>query len=235
MAEPNQPPTPPGDPGKPAIPPTGVSANPPSPTNPAPPGAIAPGAKPLAPSPAAKTPEGQTRRNFVVNAALVTGGALFGTWFATAWTTFTLSMVGLTLGTVRFMFPNVLSEPPSTFKAGDVSNYEDNKVDDKFKEIGAWVIRAKDDRGRDIIYALSTTCTHLGCTPNWLEGDKKFKCPCHGSGFKISGVNFEGPAPRPLERYAIRKNDDGQIIVDKSRKFQKELQQWDDPDSYILL
>ena len=84
-------------------------------------------------------------------------------------------------------------------------------------------------------YCLSTTCTHLGCTPNWLEGEKKFKCPCHGSGFKISGVNFEGPAPRPLERYAIRKTDDGQIIVDKSRKFQRELAQWDDPDSYILL
>ncbi|MBI2805393.1 MAG: ubiquinol-cytochrome c reductase iron-sulfur subunit [Planctomycetes bacterium] len=144
-------------------------------------------------------------------------------------------MLGLTLGTVRFMFPNVLSEPPSTFKAGDASSYEENKVDDKFKEIGAWVVRHKDERGRDIIYALSTTCTHLGCTPNWLEGEKKFKCPCHGSGFKISGVNFEGPAPRPLERYAIRRTEDGQILVDKSRKFQKELGQWDDPDSYILL
>ena len=97
------------------------------------------------------------------------------------------------------------------------------------------LIRAKDERGRDIIYALSTTCTHLGCTPNWLEAEKKFKCPCHGSGFKISGVNFEGPAPRPLERYAIRISDDGQILVDKSRKFQRELGQWDDPDSYILL
>ena len=128
-----------------------------------------------------------------------------------------------------------MSEPPSTFKAGDVNNYEENKVDDKFKDQGAWVIRARDERNRDIIYALSTTCTHLGCTPNWLEGEKKFKCPCHGSGFKISGVNFEGPAPRPLERYAIKKSDDGQLVVDKSRKFQKELGQWDDADSYILL
>ena len=85
------------------------------------------------------------------------------------------------------------------------SSYEEGKVEDKFKEIGSWVIRYQDDRSRDIIYALSTTCTHLGCTPNWLEADKKFKCPCHGSGFKITGVNFEGPAPRPLERWAIRK------------------------------
>jgi len=229
MAEPNQPPEssspaptpPPADTSKPAVPPTAVAPGPPASKPPAPPTTGA----------ATKTPEGPTRRNFL----FVAGGTFFGSWLAAAWTTFTLSMVGLTLGTVRFMFPNVLSEPPSTFKAGDVSGYEENKVEDTFKERGAWVIRAKDERNRDIIYALSTTCTHLGCTPNWLEGEKKFKCPCHGSGFKISGVNFEGPAPRPLERYAIRKTEDGQIVVDKSRKFQKEIGQWEDPDSYILL
>ena len=233
MAEPNQPgdPIPPAPAPKPAE--TAVTATPPAA---APSAAVAAGTPPAAKPPVSiAKPDQPTRRNFIVTFSIATVLALFGSWFAAAWTTFTLSMIALTLGSVRFMFPNVLSEPPSTFKAGDVSNFEENKVDDKFKEIGAWVIRAKDDRGRDIIYALSTTCTHLGCTPNWLEGDKKFKCPCHGSGFKISGVNFEGPAPRPLERYAIKKTDDGQIIVDKSRKFQKEIGQWDDPDSYILL
>jgi len=217
MAEANQPDNP-----QPAPPPETAPTAPPSAAAPPPP------PKPAAP---AKTPDQPGRRNFLVATVLM----FFGSWIATAWTTFTLSMLGMTLGTVRFMFPNVLSEPPSSFKAGDASAFEENKVDDKFKEIGAWVIRAKDERGRDIIYALSTTCTHLGCTPNWLEGEKKFKCPCHGSGFKITGVNFEGPAPRPLERYAIRRTEDGQIVVDKSRKFQKELGQWDDGDSYILL
>jgi cytochrome b6-f complex iron-sulfur subunit len=232
MAEPNQPIDPKS--AQPApTPATGVTAIPPAPA--AQVSSIAPGAppakSPAPPKPAAQPPKEPTRRNFLVVSIL----SLFGSWFAAAWTTFTLSMIGMTLGTVRFMFPNVLSEPPSSFKAGDASNYEENKVDDKFKDIGAWIIRSKDERGRDIIYALSTTCTHLGCTPNWLEGEKKFKCPCHGSGFKITGVNFEGPAPRPLERYAIKKTDDGQIVVDKSRKFQKEIGQWDDPDSYVLL
>ncbi|MCI0642227.1 MAG: ubiquinol-cytochrome c reductase iron-sulfur subunit [Gemmataceae bacterium] len=194
--------------------------------------AVAAGAAPAKPAPVKPAPakpaaQGPSRRGFL--------GAVFGSWFAVAWWTFAASMAGMLLGTVRFLFPNVLSEPPSSFKAGDVSNYEPDKVDDRYKEVGAWVIRGKDERNRDIIYALSTTCTHLGCTPNWLEGEKKFKCPCHGSGFKISGVNFEGPAPRPLERYSIRKTDDGQIVVEKARKFQKELGQWDDPDSYILL
>ncbi len=219
MSEPNPPDTGNVTPAAPPPPP-------PAPPKPAPP------AKPAA---AAKKAAEPTRRNFVVSAGVGTVLALFGSWFAVAWTTFTLSMLGLVLGTVRFMFPNVLIEPPSVFKAGDWSNFEEGKVDERFKEVGAWIVRGKDDSGRDIIYALSTTCTHLGCTPNWLESEKKFKCPCHGSGFKITGVNFEGPAPRPLERYSIRRSEDGQIVVDKSRKFQKELGQWDDPDSYVLV
>jgi cytochrome b6-f complex iron-sulfur subunit len=208
--------------GTPAAPPasTNVTATPPAAAPPKP--ALPP--KPAPPKPPAKGP---TRRGFFMG--------LFGSWVAIAWFSFTASMIAMILGTVRFLFPNVLSEPSSTFKAGAPDQYEEGKVDDRFKTVGAWVIRAKNEQDQDTIYALSTTCTHLGCTPNWLEAEKKFKCPCHGSGFKISGVNFEGPAPRPLERYAIRLGDDGQIVVDKSRKFQKELQQWGDPESYILL
>ena len=82
-------------------------------------------------------------------------------------------------------------------------------------------------------YALASVCTHLGCTPSWLEGEQKFKCPCHGSGFYITGVNFEGPAPRPLERVGIRIAEDGMLEVDKSLKFQEEMGQWKDPASFV--
>ena len=54
-----------------------------------------------------------------------------------------------------------------------------------------------------------------------------------GSGFYITGSNFEGPAPRPLERYAISLADDGQLLVDKSRTFQEEMGQWKDPASFV--
>ncbi len=182
---------------------------------------VPPPVRPVSAKPAGKT---APRRFFLF--------ALIGSWIAVGWTTMTASLFGMTLGTVRFLFPNVLSEPPSTFKAGTPDSYEEGKVEDKYKELGAWVILYRDEQNRKIIYALSTICTHLGCTPNWLDSDKKFKCPCHGSGFKITGVNFEGPAPRPLERFAI-KVENGQLTVDKSRKFQKELGQWDDPDSYV--
>jgi cytochrome b6-f complex iron-sulfur subunit len=192
--------------------PTNVSSTP----APAAPPKPAPPPKPAAP---AKAPA-KGRRFFLL--------ALFGSWFAVAWTSFTVAMIGMVLGTVRFLFPNVLSEPPSRIKVGFADQYEDGKVVDRFKDQNTWVVRYG-----GIIYALSTTCTHLGCTPNWLEREEKFKCPCHGSGFKITGVNFEGPAPRPLERWAIAIGEDGQIVVDKSRKFQKELGQWDNPDSFI--
>ena len=191
----------------------------------------APAPKPAAAKPPAKPPAKKgDRRGFFF--------AIFGTWFGIAWASFSASMLAMTLGTLRFMFPNVLAEPPSTFKAGLPDQYEPGTVAEQFKqEFGCWIIR--EDK---TLIALSTTCTHLGCTPNWLPGENKFKCPCHGSGFKgvregpmTPGTNFEGPAPRPLERYKIGIADDGQILVDKSRKFQKELGQWGDPDASITL
>ncbi len=171
-----------------------MSEQPPNPS--APPAAAAPkpATPPVPPKPAAaKAPAkgGATRRGFL--------GAF--SWIGVAWVAFNAGMGLLTLGTVRFLFPNVLSEPPSTFQGRRRRPITKRpRSTTRYKDVGAWVIRNRDERGRDIIYALSTTCTHLGCTPNWLEGEKKFKCPCHGSGFKITGVNFEGPAPRPLER-----------------------------------
>jgi cytochrome b6-f complex iron-sulfur subunit len=145
-----------------------------------------------------------------------------------AWSAFTAAMAAMALGTLRFLIPNVLAEPPSKFKAGYPDSYEDGKVVERYKDQNTWIVRHD---GK--IYALSTTCTHLGCTPNWLEREQKFKCPCHGSGFQITGINFEGPAPRPLERWAVRVGDDGQIVVDRSRKFQQERGEWDNPDSFI--
>ncbi|PYR48254.1 MAG: Rieske (2Fe-2S) protein [Acidobacteria bacterium] len=133
------------------------------------------------------------------------------------------------------MFPNVLNEPPQQFKVGFPNEYGMG-VDERWKEkYGIWLIRTADDIEQHAsgFYVLISTCTHLGCTPNYLAAENKFKCPCHGSGFRLTGVNFEGPAPRPLERARVALADDGQILVDKSRHFQRELGQWADPDSFL--
>ncbi len=147
------------------------------------------------------------------------------------WAAFTGAMVAGTTAAGRLFFPNITFEPPQQFKAGFPAEYAVNKVDERFKKkYGVWIVR--NERG---IYVLSTVCTHLGCTPNWLEAEAKFKCPCHGSGYYATGINFEGPAPRPLERFRINVAEDGQIYVDKTAKFQFEKGQWNDPASFLEL
>ncbi|MFQ5853274.1 MAG: ubiquinol-cytochrome c reductase iron-sulfur subunit [Candidatus Binatia bacterium] len=123
---------------------------------------------------------------------------------------------GLTLlGFIRSAFPRVLFKPPSIFKAGYPSDYTLGEVSEKYKkEFRVWIIR--EEQG---FYAIFAKCTHLGCTPRWLAAENKFKCPCHGSGFFKSGLNFEGPAPRPMDRFEVRLAEDGQLIVDKSNLF----------------
>lgn len=138
-----------------------------------------------------------------------------------------------TLHTARFMMPNVLVEPPSKFKVGPISDYPLNTVSNKWKDqFGVWIVHTDQYEGQNLIFALASVCTHLGCTPSWLDGEQKFKCPCHGSGFYITGVNFEGPAPRPLERMGLRIAE-GMLEVDKSMKFQEEMGQWVDPASFV--
>src|SRR5437588_12171941 len=120
-----------------------------------PPGAAAVTAVPTPPKPAPVTPKpapakpaakGKERRFFLL--------AIFGSWFAIAWVTFSAAMLGMILGTVRFLFPNVLAEPPSKFKVGFPDQYEDGKVVERFKDQNAWIVRYQ-----GTIYALSTTCT----------------------------------------------------------------------------
>ena len=150
-----------------------------------------------------------------------------------AWSSFTTAFGAFGLGVARFMMPNVLVEPPTKFKIGPPNDYAPGTVSTKWQaQFNIWVVNGEVD-GAQMIYALSTVCTHLGCTPNWLEGEQKFKCPCHGSGFYKNGVNFEGPAPRPLERVGIRLAEDGMLEVDKSVKFQKELGQWSNPSCFV--
>jgi cytochrome b6-f complex iron-sulfur subunit len=177
--------------------------------------------------PAKKGEEAEDRRGFLQIAL----GSAMAVGFSA------LSVTGglFSLGLARFLFPNVLAEPPSKFKVGFKDAFPSGKVETKYvPQYGVWVVNG-DFQGQQQIYALKTVCTHLGCTPSWLEAEQKFKCPCHGSGFYKDGVNFEGPAPRPLERYAIRVADDGQLEIDKSKTFQEELGQWADPDSYVTV
>ena len=153
----------------------------------------------------------------------------FLTTLSVGWVAFAAATGGFLTVLVRYLFPNVLFEPPQSFKIGFPEDFEPGKVDLRFKkEYNVWIVR--DD---EKITALSTVCTHLGCTPNWQETDRKFKCPCHGSGFRSTGINIEGPAPRPLERFKIGLANDGQIVVDKTKLFKYEKGEWNRSESFL--
>ena len=111
--------------------------------------------------------------------------------------------------------PRTLFEPATTFKIGYPSDYGlgvDTKWQQKYR---IWV-----DRTPDRLFVIYARCTHLGCTPDWKPSENKFKCPCHGSGYDDEGVNFEGPAPRPMDRAHVSLSPDGQIVVDVSKLYQ---------------
>ena len=166
----------------------------------APPPKIAPAlpARPVKPV-AKKAADGeQDRRGFLEMAV--------GSFMALGFTSLSVTGGLFTLGLARFMFPNVLAEPPSRFKVGSKEGFPTGKVETKYvAQYGVWVVNGE------------------------FQGQQQI----YGSGFYKDGVNFEGPAPRPLERYAIKLADDGQLEVDKSRTFHEELGQWLEPDSFI--
>jgi cytochrome b6-f complex iron-sulfur subunit len=131
----------------------------------------------------------------------------------------------------RFFLPRTLFEPATSFKIGYPSDFGlgvDTKFQQKYR---IWV-----DRTPDRIFVIYARCTHLGCTPDWKPSENKFKCPCHGSGYDSEGVNFEGPAPRPMDRARVELSPDGQILVDVSRLYQwpkGQPTQFNDPGAFL--
>jgi len=132
---------------------------------------------------------------------------------------------------LRFFFPRALFEPSTVFKIGYPSDFQPG-VDERFKaQARIWVVREADR-----IFVIFGRCTHLGCTPDWKPAEHKFKCPCHGSGYTPEGINFEGPAPRPMDRAHVELDATGQIIVDTSRLYswpKGGVDHFNDPNSFV--
>jgi cytochrome b6-f complex iron-sulfur subunit len=134
---------------------------------------------------------------------------------------------------VRFFLPRAIFEPSSTFKIGFPGDYALG-VDTKWQQqYRIWV-----DKTSDRLFVVYARCTHLGCTPDWKASENKFKCPCHGSGYDSEAINFEGPAPRPMDRARVELDAEGQIVVDVSKLYQwpkGERNQFNDPGAFIPL
>jgi menaquinol-cytochrome c reductase iron-sulfur subunit len=151
-----------------------------------------------APSPVMEK-HGATRRTFHLAAVYILG-----------------ALIGLALAIPTLLY---LLVPPRPRKqsgwidAGDISqlapgsavemNFQDSRLDGwklVTEKKTAWVVKEPDNK----IVAFGPQCTHLGCAYHFEASSNKFTCPCHGSLFALDGKVLEGPAPRPLDRYVTR-------------------------------
>jgi cytochrome b6-f complex iron-sulfur subunit len=117
--------------------------------------------------------------------------------------------IGAAVVTVNYSSPNVLFEPPTTFRAGSPDDYPVNSVT-YLQDQQVYIVRT--EKG---MWALSAVCTHLGCITQWKPESDQIACPCHGSKFQRTGTVQAGPAPRPLPHLSLGLGEDGVLVVDK--------------------
>lgn len=113
-----------------------------------------------------------------------------------------------------YVFVNLLKKGGETkvssnlFAAGDIDLFEKGRVYPFSTE--RFYLSRLDDGG---FLAISTKCTHLGCTVQFKNSDNKFLCPCHASAFNKHGEVLAPPATRALDLYNIT-IENGEIFVD---------------------
>jgi|ERR1700687_2680397 len=115
---------------------------------------------------------------------------------------------------LRYFFPRVLFEPNPIVNIGYRSDFHLG-VNQKFLASDRiWVVKEPTR-----LFVIFARCTHLGCTPDWFPGSDEFHCPCHGSEYDSEGINFAGPAPRPMDRCHVELDPNDHIIIDTSRLY----------------
>lgn len=124
--------------------------------------------------------------------------------------------LGAMVVTYRYLSPNALFEPSTTFRAGNPDLYPVNSVTFN-QDQQVYIVRTQDG-----FYAVSAVCTHLGCITQWKPDANMIACPCHGSKFKSDGTKVEGPAPRSLPHFSITLTPDGELLVDKMETIKPE-------------
>jgi menaquinol-cytochrome c reductase iron-sulfur subunit len=144
-------------------------------------------------------PYGSTRRAFHLAVIYVLG-----------------AIIGLALAIPTILYLLVPPKPrkeSGCIDAGDISqltpgvpvelSFQESRLDGwrlETQKKTAWVVKEPNNK----IVAFGPQCTHLACAYHWEMESGKFLCPCHGSVFAIDGKVLEGPAPRPLDRYMTK-------------------------------
>lgn len=126
---------------------------------------------------------------------MLTGGALAA------------AIGGTGVTAVRFLWPEVLFEQETRFTLGRPEAIPQGTVL-VLPEQKAYVVH-----GEAGLFAVSATCTHLGCLTRYEKENNRIFCPCHGSRYDTAGNVTNGPAPRPLPRFALTL-ENGVLVID---------------------
>ena len=118
---------------------------------------------------------------------------------------FMAALAAAAAGALRLPNPTVLPGPVRRYKIGPLERFP---VGSQTPVPEANFVVFRDAQG---LYAISTTCTHLGCTVAVTA--QGFACPCHGSKFDGDGKVVGGPAPRALPWLDLSRAADGQLVV----------------------
>jgi cytochrome b6-f complex iron-sulfur subunit len=125
-------------------------------------------------------------------------------------TSIAIAAAGAGVFAFQFLWPNVLYEPSPVVNAGKPDRYPQGSVT-LDPETAIYIVR--DPEG---YFALSATCTHLGCLTAFKQELGIIACPCHGSKFSRDGTKIAGPAPKPLPWLRMWLSEDGELMVDRS-------------------
>jgi cytochrome b6-f complex iron-sulfur subunit len=135
---------------------------------------------------------------------------------------------------LRFFFPRALYEPNTIVNIGYPSGFQLGVNQQFLQSNRIWVVV---EPGQ--LFVIFARCTHLGCTPDWLQQQDMFHCPCHGSEYDPEGINFAGPAPRPMDRCLVTLLPNGTIQVDTSHLFSQDpragVDHFNDPGAYVTI
>jgi cytochrome b6-f complex iron-sulfur subunit len=136
----------------------------------------------------------RSRRSFTRNAALAAAGIV------------TAQITG---GFVYLLWPNKTGGFGGKFAVAASSVPEVEGSPFRFQEGKFFIVHTEDG-----VQALYWKCVHLGCTVPWIEGERHFHCPCHGSVYEYNGTRIAGPAARALDRMPVTVDENGNLEVD---------------------
>ena len=152
-------------------------------------------ARPRGPAPGAPSAASSNEPNACLRADRRHVLRSIGFWLGVAATG---EFAALTLAFLRSRRPRPANATERIVVAGPVGRFAPGSVT-AFRQGPFYLVRLEDGG----FLALSSHCTHLGCSVPWLADQGRFVCPCHASAFDLRGRVLSPPAPRPLDVYPV--------------------------------